>query len=116
MSYPNLMRSLFVALCAIILLTGIANAAGLDLTAAKRSGLVGEKPDGFIAALLPNPSSDVTDLVSRTNQGRLGVYRSTAVKEGIPVAEVQKIAAEKIFNLAASGEYLMINGQWVQKK
>lgn len=116
MSYPTIMRSLFVALCTIILLTGIANAAELDLTSAKRAGLVGEKPDGLIAALLPNPSADVADLVSRTNQGRLGVYRATAVKENIPVSEVQKIAADKIFNMSASGEYLMIGGQWVQKK
>ncbi|HPQ50598.1 MAG: YdbL family protein [Alphaproteobacteria bacterium] len=92
------------------------SAADMDLATAKKVGLIGEKSDGLVAATLPNPSSEITSLVNRTNKGRLGFYKETANKQSIPLEEVQKIAAQKIFNLAASGEFLMINGQWSQKK
>lgn len=109
-------RSFFVFACALLALGSVAIAGSLDLDAAKKSGLVGETMDGLIEATLPNPSAEVTSLVNRTNKGRLMVYKDTAAKQGIPVGEVQKIAAEKIYSLAHSGEFLMINGRWIQKK
>lgn len=106
--------SLFtIALC-LCFSTG-ALAAG-NLIDAKRAGLVGEREDGTIAAVLPNPSPDLQALVNSTNSGRLQVYRDTAVKQNIPLDEVRKIAAQKIYEMANPGEYLMINGQWSQKK
>ncbi|HOO50296.1 MAG TPA: YdbL family protein [Alphaproteobacteria bacterium] len=109
-------RTFFYFMAAMLSLgIGAAVAADMDLATAKRAGLIGEKTDGLVAATLPNPSPDIMSLVHRTNKGRLAVYRDLATKQSIPVNEVQKIAAKKIFNQAESGEFLMIDGQWKQK-
>lgn len=93
-----------------------AMAGGLTLNDAKKSGLVGEREDGLIAAVLPNPSPDVQALVNSTNNGRMAVYKDTSAKQNTPLETVRKIAAEKIISMTASGEYVQVNGQWVQKK
>ncbi|HNQ91509.1 MAG TPA: YdbL family protein [Alphaproteobacteria bacterium] len=100
----------------VVFLSAVAMAGDMDLVSAKRAGLIGETSDGLVAATLPNPSPEVTSLVNNTNRGRMVVYKQTAAKETIPVAEVQKIAAQKMFSMATKGELLMVGGQWVQKK
>lgn len=90
-------------------------AYAMDLGSAKRSGLVGELPNGLIEATLPNPSSSLTDLINTTNAGRLEVYKKSADKQGIPLREVQAIAAQKLYELSSPGDYLMVNGKWTQK-
>lgn len=107
----------FICVLSAALTLGAATsmAADMDLATAKRAGLIGERSDGLVAATLPNPSAEVTSLVNRTNKGRLMVYKELAAKQGIPLEEVQKIAAKKIFNQASSGEFLMIDGQWKQQ-
>lgn len=109
------LKGMFCLAGVLAIVSSVAMAGGMDLAAAKKSGLVGEKQDGLVAATLPNPSGEIADLVIRTNQGRLQVYKDTAAKQGIPLSEVQKIAAQKIFGMAASGEFLMIDGQWKRK-
>lgn len=118
----NLNLQKFKFLCVLLLVSALLCAtpfvnafAAMDLATAKQSGLVGEREDGLVASVLPNPSPDITNLVNTTNAGRMGVYRDTAAKQSIPVTDVQKIAAQKIFNLAAPGEYVQVNGQWKQK-
>ncbi|OIN87886.1 MAG: hypothetical protein AUJ12_00255 [Alphaproteobacteria bacterium CG1_02_46_17] len=111
-------KTLFTLFALFALLTGFAplsHAADMDLSTAKNVGLVGETSNGLVAATLPNPSPEIASLVNRTNKGRLVVYKETAAKQSIPLEEVQKIAAQKIFNMAAKGEFLMIDGQWKQK-
>lgn len=93
----------------------IGAAFAMDLAAAKSSGLVGEKPNGLIEATLPNPSPELSELIQTTNAGRLAVYKESASKQGIPLQEVQSIAAQKIYGLANSGDFLFVNGKWVRK-
>lgn len=102
-------------MAAIITTFAVGSAFAMDLSSAKSSGLVGEKQNGLIEATLPNPSADITDLVNTTNAGRMDVYKQMAEKQGIPVKEVQAIAAQKIYDLAGSGEFLMKNGKWIKK-
>lgn len=115
-SFSKFIRTALTIFSAFILMIGAANAANMDLVSAKHAGLIGETSDGLVAATLPNPSPEVTFLVNGTNRGRMTVYKQTAAKEGIPVYEVQKIAAQKMFSLATQGEFLMVNGQWIRKK
>lgn len=97
-------------------LTGYSIAAyAMDLNTAKHSGLIGEKPNGLIEALLPNPSPELSNLVNTTNAGRMDVYKEAAAKQSIPLKEVQAIAAQKIYDLASPGDYLMVNGKWTKK-
>lgn len=100
---------------ALITTFAAGSAFAMDLSSAKSSGLVGEKANGLVEATLPNPSGDVTDLVNTTNSGRLDVYKQMAEKQGIPLKEVQAIAAQKIYDIAAPGEFLQKNGKWVKK-
>jgi len=102
-------------MAAIITGFSIGSAFAMDLSSAKSSGLIGEKPNGLVEATLPNPSADITDLVNTTNAGRLDVYKQMADKQAIPLKEVQAIAAQKIYDLAQPGEFLMKNGKWVKK-
>lgn len=106
-------RTTFMA--AIISAFAISTSFAMDLGSAKSSGLIGEKPNGLVEATLPNPSADITDLVNTTNSGRLDVYKQMADKQGIPLKEVQAIAAQKMYSLAAPGEFLMKDGKWVKK-
>lgn len=109
----NSLRLLITTMMFSLFLAGTAFA--MDLTTAKKSGLVGELPNGMIAAVLPNPSPDLAALVATVNQGRLDVYKESAAKQNIPLTEVQKIAAQKIYDLAGPGEFIQINGRWVKK-
>ena len=93
----------------------VGAAFAMDLTAAKSSGLVGEKPNGLIEATLPNPSPELSELIQTTNAGRLEVYKESAGKQGIPLKEVQAIAAQKLYDMANPGDFLFINGKWTKR-
>ncbi len=93
----------------------MGSAMAMDLNTAKHSGLVGEKQNGLIEATLPNPSADLSELIATTNAGRMEVYKQMSDKQNIPLKEVQAIAAQKIYNLAEQGDFLMMNGKWVKK-
>lgn len=109
----NIVQTILIT--AIITSFTIGAAFAMDLGSAKSSGLIGEKQNGLVEATLPNPSPDIKDLVNRTNAGRLDVYKTMAEKQGIPLKDVQAIAAQKIYDLANPGEFLMKNGKWIQK-
>ncbi len=90
-------------------------AYAMDLDSAKQSGLIGEKQNGLISATLPNPSPELSDLIEKTNAGRMDVYKQAANDQHISLKEVQAIAAQKIYDLANPGDYLMVNGKWQKK-
>ena len=109
----------FQNLCLLLILLcfpPMAMAASMSLTEAKHAGLVGEKADGLIAAVLPNPSPDIQDLVNTTNAGRMAVYKEMAAAQNIPLSDVRSITAQKLLGLAETGDYILTNGRWVQKK
>lgn len=108
----HMLKIFTLAFALIALFPGYAFA--MDLSQAKQSGLVGEKPDGLIAAVSAN-STEINQLVKETNAGRMSVYKETALKQGVSVSQVQALAAEKLYGLAGRGEYVMTNGQWVRK-
>jgi uncharacterized protein len=94
--------------------SGLVWAQSLDQ--AKAQGLVGEKVDGFIAAVTANPSPEVQALIQTTNEGRRQAYADLARRNNITVEEVGILSAEKLHANAKSGEYIQSpNGQWRQK-
>ncbi|PZP54438.1 MAG: DUF1318 domain-containing protein [Micavibrio aeruginosavorus] len=106
------MKKILILTLALTMLMPIA-AFAMDLSSAKQAGYVGEKPDGLVGAVA-SPSAEVQALIAETNAGRLAVYTDTAAKQGVPVSQVQALAAEKLYGMA-SGQYVMINGSWVKK-
>lgn len=91
-------------------------ALALTLDEAKSQGLVGEKVDGYIAAVIANPNAEVRELVKVTNDGRRKVYAELAQRNGITVEAVGIVSAEKLHANAAPGTYIQSpTGQWQRK-
>lgn len=89
-------------------------ALALDLQQARASGMVGEKLDGYIAAL--NPSADVSALVADVNAKRKAEYARISSKNGQPVEVVAKLAAQEIVNgLPKGASYQGPDGSWKTK-
>ncbi|XTZ40345.1 YdbL family protein [Salmonella enterica] len=90
------------------------NAQALTLNEARTQGRVGEKQNGYIAAL--KQDSETLELVVRINKARSESYRQLAERNNISVDEVAKMAGQKLVARAQPGEYVQgINGQWLRK-
>jgi Uncharacterized protein conserved in bacteria len=91
-------------------------ALALTLDEAKAQGLIGEKVDGYVAAVTNNPSAEVQALVNSTNEGRRQVYADLAKKNGITIEQVGILSAEKLRANAPAGVYIQQpSGQWQKK-
>lgn len=107
------------ALAALVVALALAGAATSALAGpledAKAAGLIGERPDGYVAAVPGNPPADIVALVNEINAKRMAAYADIATKNGTSVAAVGQVTAQKLYNDARPGTYLMVDGRWVQK-
>jgi uncharacterized protein YdbL (DUF1318 family) len=85
----------------------------LSLQEAKSGGLVGEKPDGYIGAVVS--SDEVSQLVSHVNQKRREEYQRLSSGNGTPLNVIEELAGAKLISQLSSGEYYMDHGQWLKK-
>ncbi|MDP9127596.1 MAG: YdbL family protein [Pseudomonadota bacterium] len=86
-------------------------ALALDLHEARHTGLVGEKTDGYVAAI--KPTADVQALVQSVNDKRLQEYTRISKQNGQPVDVVAKLAAQQIINNLGQGDsYQGTDGSW----
>ena len=93
-----------------------SDARAIDLDQAKAQGLVGERFDGLIAPVSPNPSPDIQDLVRRINEARLAKYRQAAQQAGTTIELFRKIMGKKVIEQAPSGtHYMTPDGTWHTK-
>ena len=99
-----------------VLVLGLAGGAfAMDLDAAKRQGLVGERPDGYIGAVVGG-RGDVQALVKDINNRRRAQYQAIAQRNGTSLSAVEQVVGQKLISRAAPGEYVMTpGGQWVRK-
>ncbi len=106
-------RMLVTALfTAVVFLAGTAFA--MDLAQGRASGAVGEKLDGYIAAI--TPSADANALVADVNARRKVEYEKISKENGQPVSVVAKVASESIIkNLPAGSLYQGADGSWKKK-
>ena len=113
------LKSIKKCLLRLAMMLGLGHASlalALTLDEAKAQGLVGERPDGYIAAVAAAPSEAVTALVSSTNDGRRKVYADLAQRNGITVQAVGVVSGEKLQGSTPAGQYIQLpNGQWQQK-
>lgn len=89
-------------------------AFAMDLGSAKSSGLIGEKADGYVGAV-SSATPEVAKLIETTNSGRAAVYADMASKQGVSPAQIGQIAAQKLIDREAAGNYVQVNGAWVKK-
>jgi uncharacterized protein len=108
----SLLGGLLMALAMVFAAPAIAD----SLDQARATGVVGERPDGFVAAVSGNAPADVMSLIQSVNSKRLQRYQQIAGEKGVPVEQVGAITAEKIIAKLKPGWYYMnASGQWVQK-
>jgi uncharacterized protein YdbL (DUF1318 family) len=112
-SWKTLMAA---GLAAAMLWSAAADSWAAPLDDAKAAGLIGERPDGFVAPVQPNPSPDIAAIVRQINAKRLAAYEKIAAEENVSIDQVGALAAEKIKRQAPSGEYFMSSdGTWAPK-
>jgi uncharacterized protein YdbL (DUF1318 family) len=86
-------------------------AFSLDLHQARTSSMVGEKADGYTAALKATP--EVNALVADVNAKRKVEYARISKQNGQPVDVVAKLAATQIINsLEPGSSYQDGKGNW----
>ena len=85
----------------------------LDLTQAKQQGLVGERSDGYLGAVIER--ADIKVLITDINQQRKQQYSALAKKNGITLKQVEQLAAKKTFSKTLSGHYIWQNNAWIKK-
>jgi uncharacterized protein YdbL (DUF1318 family) len=87
-----------------------------QLTDAKRTGSVGERPDGYLGLVDQNAGAEVKALVQEINAKRRAGYSAIAKKNGTSVAAVAALAGGKLVAKAPPGEYVMTSsGKWIRK-
>lgn len=97
-------------------MTFSALAFSLDLGAAKASGLVGEQPDGYLAAV-STATPEVTALINDINAKRKAVYADIAQRNGTAVDAVEQLAGKKAIEKTPAGQYVRTPaGEWVKIK
>ena len=89
-------------------------ALALDLSQARSSGMVGEKTDGYVAAI--QSSGDVRKLAADVNAKRKAEYTRISKENGQPVDVVAKLAAPQIIKgLPAGALYQDPDGNWIKR-
>jgi len=77
-------------------------------------GLVGERPDGLLGAVIQRP--DIVQFVQGINAERMKSYQEISSAERIPLQQVQAIAGQKIIERLPKGSTVMTSdGKWVRK-
>jgi uncharacterized protein YdbL (DUF1318 family) len=93
-----------------------ASAASKQIVeAAKKRGEIGERIDGYLAAVTPL-SADVQAAMNDINISRKVVYEKLAEARGQSIRVVAQLTGESQMNKAEPGEYIQgADGQWRQK-
>ena len=93
-----------------------AMAWALDIDNAKDQGLIGETKSGYISAVSKNPSAEIKSFVAEINTKRKAKYAAIAKKRGIPLKNVEQLAAKKAVEKTKPGNFVQDkSGNWVKK-
>lgn len=93
-----------VTLMIAALLVSVSSWA-MELDSAKQMGLVGEQLNGYLG-LVANANAEAATLVVEINLKRKEKYQQIAAKQNTALANIEKIAGEKLTaKAAAAGEY-----------
>jgi uncharacterized protein YdbL (DUF1318 family) len=98
----------------LLALTFSVSAFAINLQDAKKQGLVGEMPNGYLGIVVNSPAT--TALVKSVNNKRKQLYISLARKNKIALKQVAALAAKKAMNKTAAGNFIKnAQGEWVKK-
>lgn len=107
------MKRLLVVLSVVSLLMA-SPVLALELHQARQSGLVGEKSDGYVAAVKSTP--EVEAFVADVNSKRLQEYTRISQAKHQAVDVVAKLAAPQIISKLDPGSYYQdADGNWIKR-
>ncbi len=113
------MKLKILAVLTMLFVSAHALAAGMSLDDAKKRGLVGETPAGYLAMVTENISNQdtatVAKLIAEINKKRKAKYQELADANKITLAQVEQLAGKKAIQKTQAGLYVQFNGQWVKK-
>lgn len=89
-------------------------ALAIELDAAKKQGLVGERADGYLGAVIDGPSAEVVALVKEVNDKRRQAYEQIARKNGIDLADVEARAGQVAIDKTPPGGWIFYS-RWEKK-
>jgi len=103
------------AFTVILLLLAFVSAPGyaLNLQEAKKSGFVGEKPNGYLGVV--KGGGDVQSLVKSINDQRRKKYQQIAKKNNTSLKNVEALAGKKAIDKTSAGQYVFRGGKPVKK-
>jgi len=105
---------LAVSLCAVGL--GAPPVAAAPIDDLRKSGVIGERYDGFAMVRGAGASAQARALVDKVNAERRQIYAKRAKQQGVSADQVGRIYAQQIFQSAPKGTwFLRENGSWIQK-
>lgn len=104
----------------LALLLGVAGwpsqSWAISLEDAKRQGLVGEQPNGYLEAVVPNPPADVRALIADINAKRRRKYEQVAKTNGTSLDVVETLAGKTAIQKTPPGQYVRsASGRWIKK-
>lgn len=103
-----------LVLCSIVLVCSLGWA--LSLNDAKSKGLVGEQPNGYLAAVTGQSSPEVNALIQSVNQQRKQRYQDIAKKNNTTLKAVEILAGKTAIKKTSPGNYIQLpSGQWTKK-
>ena len=85
--------------------------------AAKAQGIVGEQADGFLGWVKPSSDPALQAAVKEINEGRAGLYREAAQRNGVSVEAAGAAAYNTVVQtrLRPGDYYKPANGAWTRK-
>lgn len=108
------MNMRFLTVLSVFSLLAAFPAFALDLQGARGAGLIGEKQNGYVAAIEETP--EVIALVAEINTKRSQEYARISGENQQPVDVVARLAAEQIINNLKQGNlYQDPDGRWVKR-
>lgn len=110
------MKKLLLSLVALASLAVPAATQAQDpatIAQARRSGLIGERYDGYLGIVTASPSDELRRQVGAVNIRRRSLYSGLATRKGVTPEEVGITAACSLFRRIGIGEfYLPGQGGW----
>ena len=90
-------------------------AFALDLDEARAQGVLGERSDGYVAAVKDHPPAEVAKLADEVNAKRRAYYAEIAQRNGAPVEAVAALAGQKLIANAPAGQWVSSGSGWTKK-
>ncbi|MEM8617285.1 MAG: YdbL family protein [Pseudomonadota bacterium] len=116
------MQQIFKAVIALLIGTALIFSAGQaaagdpQIDAAKASGIVGERVDGYLGLVTGDAEDALKRKVSEINNKRRALYARLARDTDTTLAEVARVAGEKQLRDADRGDFIMDDrGRWTRK-